>query len=62
TLPEPIIPQTPVKNGPRYGDFNAKAKGFSSRNLENLASQSPRQSIDSRKPFNLNSEPNMREG
>ncbi|CAF3301663.1 unnamed protein product [Rotaria socialis] len=62
TLPEPIAPHMPVQSGPRYGDFNAKPKGFSSRNLDNLASQSPRPSIDSRKPFNLNSEPSMREG
>ncbi|CAF2926457.1 unnamed protein product [Rotaria sp. Silwood2] len=59
-LSEPIIMSpTPTQTIPRYGDFNAKPKGFGTWHPENL---SPRGSIDARKPLNLNIEPSIREG
>ncbi|CAF1296158.1 unnamed protein product [Rotaria sp. Silwood1] len=58
-LPESIISPTPIQTIPRYGDFNAKPKGFGTWHAENL---SPRGSIDARKPLNLNIEPSIREG
>ncbi|CAF5198429.1 unnamed protein product, partial [Rotaria magnacalcarata] len=59
TFPEPIMSPTPTPSMPRYGDFNAKPKGFGIWHAENL---SPRGSIDARKPLNLNIEPSIREG
>ncbi|CAF1278738.1 unnamed protein product [Adineta steineri] len=59
-LSEPILsPSPPVQSGPRFGDFNAKPKGFGSWNAEN---SSPRVGNDTRKPLNLNIEPSIREG
>ncbi|CAF1187201.1 unnamed protein product [Rotaria sordida] len=59
-LPEPTMsPTPPTQTVPRYGDFNAKPKGFNTWHSENL---SPRGSIDARKPLNLNIEPSIREG
>ena len=59
----PIFPEAAAPSGPRFGDFNAKPKGFGSWNGENTArSQSPRAPIDPRKPLNLNIEPSIREG
>lgn len=63
---------------PRYGDFNAKPKGFGTWHAESKIysfvikslchffldklDSSPRGSIDARKPLNLNIEPSIREG
>ncbi|CAM4943368.1 unnamed protein product [Rotaria socialis] len=58
-FPEPVMSPTPTPPMPRYGDFNAKPKGFGTWHAENL---SPRGSIDARKPLNLNIEPSIREG
>ncbi|CAF1165525.1 unnamed protein product [Adineta steineri] len=62
SVPEPILSPPPTQNAPRFGDFNAKPKGFGSWNTENVAPKSPRGSIDSRKPLNLAMEPSIREG
>ena len=65
SIPESILsppPQTQSSNAPRFGDFNAKPKGFGSWNTENVASQSPRGSVDLRKPLSLSLEPSIREG
>ncbi|CAF2549731.1 unnamed protein product [Rotaria sp. Silwood2] len=61
TIPESIFTPPPPKSVPRFGDFNAKPKGFNTRNTENITSQSPRTSIDVRKPLNLNTEPSIAE-
>ena len=59
----PIFPESVSPSVPRFGDFNAKPKGFASWNAESTArSQSPRAPIDTRKPLNLNIEPSIREG
>ncbi|UJR09271.1 hypothetical protein I4U23_013516 [Adineta vaga] len=60
-LPEPILSPTPPpsQTGPRFGDFNAKPKGFGTWNAENSSS---RGGNDNRKPLNLNIEPSIREG
>lgn len=57
--PVSVMSPTPVQNGPRFGDFNAKPKGFGSWNSDN---QSPRANVDGRKQINLNIEPSIREG
>jgi hypothetical protein len=63
SIPEqPFSPVPPVQPGMKFGDFNAKPKGFGAWNSENIAPQSPRGSIDVRKPLNLNIEPSIREG
>ncbi len=81
SVPESILSPPPTQNVPRFGDFNAKPKGFGTWNAESnyfsfyfkiltrlssspldIASQSPRGSIDSRKPLNINIEPSIREG
>jgi len=60
SVPEPIIPApTTPKSIPRFGDFNAKPRGFGTWNAE--ASHTPRGSIDSRKAFNLNMGTSTRE-
>ena len=74
--PVSILSPTPVQNGPKFGDFNAKPKGFGAWNGESKRcdyrksnilyfidiDHSPRGSIDARKPLNLNIEPSIREG
>jgi hypothetical protein len=62
SVSESILSPPPTQNVPKYGDFNAKPKGFGAWNAENAASQTPRGSIDSRKPLNLSIEPSIREG
>jgi hypothetical protein len=62
SVPESILSPPPTQNAPRYGDFNAKPKGFGTWNAENGASQSPRGSIDARKPLSISLEPSIREG
>ncbi|CAF3829679.1 unnamed protein product [Rotaria sordida] len=61
TLPESLFTPPPPRTTPRFSDFNAKPKGFSSRSTENVISQSPRGSIDLRKSLTLNTEPNIYE-
>jgi hypothetical protein len=62
SVTEPIFSPSPTQNAPRFGDFNAKPKGFGTWNTENLGAQSQRPSIDFRKPLNINAEPGIREG
>ncbi|CAF1225995.1 unnamed protein product, partial [Adineta ricciae] len=61
SVSESILSPPPTQNVPRFGDFNAKPKGFGSWNAENIAPQTPRSASDSRKPANLNMEPSIRE-
>lgn len=79
TVPEPVFSPAPTQNVTKYGDFNAKPKGFGSWNAEskwsvfdqrrslhvcrlNVASKSPRTSVDLRKPLNLQMGPGIRQG
>ncbi|CAF1290959.1 unnamed protein product [Rotaria sp. Silwood1] len=61
TISESVFTPLTPKSVPRFGDFNAKPKGFNTRNIENITAPSPRTSIDLRKPLNINMEPNIRE-